>query len=158
MILATPESAISDVPHWIHFFGRNLRIRRKNINPKVQQCAQCWDFHNPRTCTRQPKCWLCGAKDHTEQDHKESTQQCANCLGPAPADHANCPVRPSIKQGILVWVPKTQVAAIQRIEARQQQALSSKTAEDGNQDKQSDTDASSENTAVEAVSSPTSPQ
>ena len=120
MILATPESAISDVPHWIHFFGRNLRIRRKNINPKVQQCARCWDFHNPRTCTRQPKCRICGAKDHTEQDHKESTQRCANCLGPAPADHA---------------------AAIRRIESKQQQTPPSKN-----------------NTAVEAVPRPTSPQ
>jgi len=50
-IIATPESAIPNVPHWIHFFGRNLRIRWKNINPKVQQCAHCWDYHNPRSCT-----------------------------------------------------------------------------------------------------------
>jgi len=141
MVLAVPETSAPRIPPWIHFFGKNLRIRRKVITPKVQQCARCWDYHNPRSCTRRPKCRLCGAKDHTEEDHKESTQQCANCRRPAPADHAQCPVRPSIKQGILVRVPKTQVAAIRRIESSRQQTPPSKN-----------------NTAVEAVPSPTSPQ
>ncbi|ODM23017.1 hypothetical protein SI65_00606 [Aspergillus cristatus] len=157
MVLAVPETSASRIPPWIHFFGKNLRIRRKAITPKVQQCARCWDYHNPRSCTRRPKCWLCGAKDHTEEDHKESTQQCANCLRPAPADHAQCPVQPSIKQGILVQVPKTQVAAIRRIESSQQRTPPSKNVEDSNQDKQTDTDASSKNTAVEAVNVAWSP-
>ena len=153
-IIATPESAIPNVPHWIHFFGKNLRIRRKNITPKVQQCARCWDYHNPRSCTRRPKCRLCGDKDHTEEDHKENTQQCANCLGPAPADHAQCPVQPSIKQGILVRVPKTQIAAIQCIESNRQRSPPFENAEVGIQKSQTDTGTSSENTAVEAASSP----
>ncbi|ODM19397.1 hypothetical protein SI65_04381 [Aspergillus cristatus] len=123
MILAVPDTAASKIPPWIHFFGKNLRIKRKNINPRIQQCTRCWDFHSPRTCTRRPKCRLCGAKDHTEENHKESAHQCANCLGPAPADHMHCPVRPSIKHGILVRVPKSQIAAIRRIESGQRAQL-----------------------------------
>lgn len=129
MILDVPESASPRNPTLIHFFGKNLRIKRKAINPKVQQCARCcWDFHNPRACTHRPKCWLCGAKDHTEGHHEEpqphgNTHQCANCYRPAPADHARCPARPSFKQGVIVWVPKTQIAAIQRIELGQRQGL-----------------------------------
>jgi len=157
MILAVSESTAPKIPPWIHFFGKNLRIKRKNINPKIQQCTRCWDYHNPRACTRRPKCRLCGAKDHTEENHKEGAHQCANCLGPDPADHAQCPVRPSIKQGILVRVPKTQVAAIRRIESGRQQVPPSKNAEVSNQNSQTDTDAS-ENTAVEGAPSPISSQ
>src|SRR5699024_8381367 len=116
MVLAVPETSAPRIPPWVHFFGKNLRIRRKIITPKVQPPARSWDYQHPPTCTRRPKCRLCGAKDHTEEGHKESTQQCANCLRPAPADHSHGPVRPIIKQGILVRVPKTQVTAIRRIE------------------------------------------
>lgn len=157
IILAMPEGAASRIPRWIHFFGKNLCVVRKFINPKVHQCARCWDYHNPRSCTR-PKCRLCGDKDHTEEDHKGSTQRCANCLGPAPADHAQCHIRPSIKQGVLVRVPKTQVAAIRRIESNRQQTPPSENAEADFQKSQTDTDSSSENIAAEAGSGPASLQ
>ena len=163
IILAVPEAAASEIPPWIHFFGKNLRIRRKFINPKIQQCARCWDFHNPRTCTRQPKCRLCGAKDHIEETHEESqtcnnTHKCANCYGPAPADHAHCPVRPSFKQGAIVRVPKTQVAAIRRTEIGQQQSVQSKKAADNTQDNQSNPDSISRVTDPERVPNPTTLQ
>lgn len=158
IILAVPEGAASRIPRWIHFFGKNLRVVRKFINPKVHQCARCWDYHNPRSCTRRPKCRLCGDKDHTEEDHKGSTQRCANCLGPAPADHAQCHVRPSIKQGVLVRVPKTQVAAIRRIGSNRQHTPPSENAEADIQKSQTDTDSSAVNTVVEAGSGLASPQ
>lgn len=52
MVLAVPETSAPRIPPWIHFFGKNLRIKRKIITPKVQQCARCWDYHSPRSCTR----------------------------------------------------------------------------------------------------------
>lgn len=163
IVLAVPETAASRIPHWIHFFGKNLRIVRKNINPRIQQCTRCWDFHSPRTCTRRPKCRLCGDKDHTEENHEAPTphknaQQCANCLGPAPADHKNCPVRPSIKQGILVRVPKTQIAAIRRIESGRQQVPPPKITKDSNWTNQTNMNPTSEDKDPEGGSSPIPPQ
>src|SRR5699024_2346648 len=78
-----------------------------------------WDHHSPRACTRRPKCRLCGSKDHLEGSHRDTTHKCVNCHRPAPADHRHCPVRPSIKQGVLVRVPKSQIAAIRHVESAQ---------------------------------------
>ena len=50
VILAVPEAAALRIPHWINFFGKSLCIVRKNIQPRIQQCTCCWDFHSPRTC------------------------------------------------------------------------------------------------------------
>ena len=146
IIMAVPETSAYRIPPWIHFFGKNLRIIRKIINPKVQQCARCWDYHNPRSCTRRPKCRLCGAKDHTEVNHKESAHQCTNCLGPAPADHKHCPVQPNIKHGIVVRVPKSQIAAIRRIESGQRTQT------------QKDADTTPENTNPERATNPATTQ
>src|SRR5699024_8218103 len=51
-IMATPEDQACTVPKWTHLFGRNVQIKRKLPRARIEQCTQCWDYHNPRTCTR----------------------------------------------------------------------------------------------------------
>ena len=124
LIMATPEDETDKVPSWVHLFGKNIRIKRKTFHPKITQCPKCWDFHNPRTCTRSPRCRTCGERGHSEMSHaptgteKNETPRCTNCCGPFPADHLSCPARPKITQGIFVRPNKAQTSAIRQAGSR----------------------------------------
>lgn len=160
VIFAVPVEAAPKVPPWIYFFGRNLRIKRKLFRPRVQQCTRCWDFHNQRTCTRVPKCRLCGAKDHTEETHprpdlgKKESFRCANCCGPFAADHPGCLVRPSLAQGAITRKSKTQIAAIRRSGANQRQKEETRMARETNQ---STTPTTSDTTSSPPSTHPSTP-
>lgn len=124
LIMATLEDETDKVPSWVHLFGKNIRIKQKTFHPKIIQCPICWDFHNPRTCTRSPRCRTCGDTGHSEESHpvaetgEKGTPRCTNCCGPFPADHLNCPTRPKTTQGIIVRPTKAQTSAIRQAGSR----------------------------------------
>src|SRR5699024_2204143 len=81
--------------------------------------------HNPRTCTRTPRCRICSKRDHTEELHSPPEDEepvepcCTNCCGPFPADHPNSPTRPTIQQGIIQRLSRSQIIAVRKAGARQ---------------------------------------
>lgn len=126
LIMAVPETQVQIVPRWVHLFGKNVQIKRKPFRTRIEQCTQCWDYHNPRTCTRTPRCRICSKRDHTEDSHSSSNDEedtsdpcCTNCCGPFPADHPNCPTRPTIQQGVIQRLSKSQFTAVRKAGARQ---------------------------------------
>ena len=126
LIMAVPETQAQIVPRWVHLFGKNVQIKQKPFRTRIEQCTQCWDYHNPRTCTRTPRCRICSKRDHTEETHSSSNVEdetsvpcCTNCCGPFPADHSNCPTRPTIQQGVIQRLSKSQLIAVRKAGARQ---------------------------------------
>lgn len=125
LIMAVPENQAHIVPKWVHLYGKNVQIKRKPFRTCIEQCTQCWDYHNPRTCTRTPRCRICSKRDHTEESHpppnddETSDPCCTNCCGPFPADHANCPTKPTIQQGVIQQLSRSQFIAVRKAGARQ---------------------------------------
>ena len=125
LVMAVPETQVQTVPKRVYLFGENIPIKHKPLRPRIEQCTQCWDYHNPRTCTRIPRCRICSQKDHSEElhshhNHKKSPEpNCANCCGPFPADHSNCPTKPTIQQGVIQRLSRSQFIAVRKAGARQ---------------------------------------
>lgn len=124
LITAVPEDQAQAVPKWIHLFGKNVQTKLKPFRTRVEQCTRCWDYHNPRTCTRTPRCRICSKRDHTDEIHSSSDEEasdpcCTNCCGPFPADHPNCPTRPFIQQGVSQRLSRSQYIAVRKAGARQ---------------------------------------
>lgn len=125
LIMAVPEDQAQTVPKWINLFGKNVQTKLKPFRTRIEQCTQCWDYHNPRTCTRTPRCRICSKRDHTEETHpppeddESSDPCCTNCCGPFPADHSNCPTRPTVYQGTIQRLSKSQFIAVRKAGARQ---------------------------------------
>ena len=125
LITAVPEDQAQAVPRWIHLFSRNVQIKHKPFRTRIEQCTRCWDYHNPRTCTRTPRCRICSKKDHTEETHSSpngketSVPCCTNCCHPFPADHINCSTRPTIQQGVIQRLSRSQFIAVRKAGARQ---------------------------------------
>ena len=104
LIMAVPEDQARAVPKWIHLFSKNVQIKLKPFQTCIEQCTRSWDYHNPQTCIRTPRCCICSKKDHTEEIHSSSNGEeasdpcCTNYYHPFPADHPNCSTRPTIQQ------------------------------------------------------------
>ncbi|ODM15965.1 hypothetical protein SI65_08399 [Aspergillus cristatus] len=125
LIMAVPDTQAQIVPKWVHLFGKNVQIKRKPFRTRIEQCTQCWDYHNPWTCTRTPRCRICSKKDHTEEAHSSPNEEetsdpcCTNCCGPFPADHSNCPTKPTIQQGVIQRLTRSQFIAVRKAGAHQ---------------------------------------
>jgi len=124
LVMATHEAQAHTVPQWVHLFGKNIQIKRKIPRARIEQCTRCWDYHNPRTCSRSRRCRVCSRKDHTEETHphsnaNESELYCTNCCRPSPADHPDCPARPTLKQGIIQRLSRSQLLALRKAGERQ---------------------------------------
>lgn len=124
LIMAVPETQAQIVPKWINLFGKNVQVKHKPPRARIEQCTRCWDYHNPRTCIRKPRCRICSQKDHTEEHHPSTPEEaldpsCANCCGPFPADHPNCPTRPTVQQGVIQRLSRSQFIAVRKAGARQ---------------------------------------
>lgn len=126
LVMAVPETQVQTVPKRVYLFGENIPIKHKPLRPRIEQCTQCWDYHNPRICTRIPRCRICSQKDHNEELHshhnhnKSPEPNCANCCGPFPADHSNCPTKPTIQQGVIQRLSRSQFIAVRKAGTRQQ--------------------------------------
>lgn len=62
-----------------------------------------------RSYIRTPRCENYGKPDTGEQHLQPCTEpaRCANCYGPAPANHDGCPAKPTRKNGKLVLPSRT---------------------------------------------------
>ena len=125
LVMAVPEYQARAVPKWINLFGKNVQVKHKPLRARIEQCTRCWDYHNPRTCTRTPRCRICSKRDHTEESHPSPEDEgssdpcCTNCCGPFLADHSNCPTRPTVHQGTIQRLSKSQYVAVRKAGARQ---------------------------------------
>ncbi|OJJ86854.1 uncharacterized protein ASPGLDRAFT_44743, partial [Aspergillus glaucus CBS 516.65] len=54
--MAVPEDQARAVPKWINLFGKNVQVKHKPFRARIEQCTQCWDYHNPQACTQTPRC------------------------------------------------------------------------------------------------------
>ncbi|ODM21471.1 hypothetical protein SI65_02315 [Aspergillus cristatus] len=75
LVMAVPETQVQTVPKRVYLFGENIPIKHKPLQPRIEQCMRCWDYHNPRTCTHTPRCCICSKRDHTEETHSSSNDE-----------------------------------------------------------------------------------
>jgi hypothetical protein len=117
--------AASRIPRKAVLIGAEVFIRLSPPKEKpVLQCNKCGGFHNPRTCTRPRRCFICGTKDHLTKDHKapcdspdcDCPPKCPNCNGPHKADSPTCLARPVLKDGVIQRKTKTQLLVIREAE------------------------------------------
>ena len=126
IIIAFPVELADKVPRKVSLFGVALPVIRKLTKPRVQQCGNCWDFHDPRVCTRKPRCRRCGSTDHVEGEHAhvgpkaplcDCPDRCTNCRGPHPANDLGCPIRPVMEGGVIQRKTRSQKEAIRRAQS-----------------------------------------
>ena len=126
VVLAVQENTADRVPAWISLFGTRRPIIRKSDNPRVSQCQNCWDYHNQKSCTRKPRCRLCGSREHTEAGHVhdgpkspdcDCPQRCTNCRGPHPANDLGCPLRPYCSNGSIQRKTKSEMENIRKAQS-----------------------------------------
>ena len=120
-IMMLPKDPVHKVPSRVTLFGQPVTVKFKPRQARVTQCRHCWGYHNPLKCTRKPRCRICGASDHQEDGHQARhppQPRCTNCLGKHPADQLDCPLRPSLHQGVLRRPTKIQARALRRAGSR----------------------------------------
>jgi len=126
VVLAVQENSADRVPAWISLFGTRRPIIRKSDKPRVSQCQNCWDYHNQKSCTRKPRCRLCGSREHTEAGHVHNgpkspdcdcPERCTNCRGPHPANDLGCPLRPYCSGGSIQKKTKSEMEAIRKAQS-----------------------------------------
>lgn len=102
-------STHSPIPKVLRILGTTVSAHPMVPKPKVIQCTRCYHWHNARSCTRPPRCRLCGSHSHSEVNHTTNCgtenphscpARCTHCGGPHPADDILCPLRPSQKQSL----------------------------------------------------------
>ena len=78
----------------------------------------CQGYCNAARCTRVARCAHCGDRtDRHQGQHGDSCPHkamCANCHGPHPASHSNCPAAPRRVHGHISKPTKTELKAIRR--------------------------------------------
>jgi hypothetical protein len=86
--------------------------------PITRHDPGCQGYCHPPRCTRVPRCNNCGKRtdEHDGPTGENCTKkaQCANCQGPFPAGHDNCPAVPKRKNGKLVRLTKKELTAVRR--------------------------------------------
>ncbi len=75
----------------IKLFNYNCMITPYENRTQVYQCNKCSMFsHALNSCTM-PRCLLCGAKDHSTEDHlTDANLRCINCKGNHASSHKEC--------------------------------------------------------------------
>jgi len=93
-------------------------------NPAIaRHNPDCQSYCNPAKCTKYAKCLYCSSK--TDQYIRPSGEncteaaQCANCHGPHPAKHENCPAAPKRKGRKLIKLTKKKLNAVRRYRDKQ---------------------------------------
>ena len=78
----------------------------------------CQGWCNPSSCTRYPRCNNCGTRtdQHDGPSGVNCTQasKCANCHGPFPAGHNQCPAAPQRRDGKIIKPAKKELDTIRR--------------------------------------------
>ena len=90
------------IPRQLRLFGMVATATYLPRKTTTIQCNRCWMWHNARSCSRPPRCKLCGSTKHTEEGHSSHCEappphvcppRCMHCHGPHPADSIDCPLR-----------------------------------------------------------------
>lgn len=99
-------------------FGSSARSRLiSNKRTITRHNPGCQGYHPDRFCARNTRCENCGIALNTENEHPQpctNNAKCANCYGPAPANHDNCPAKPIRKSGQLQTLTKKELSTIRR--------------------------------------------
>ncbi|KZZ96403.1 hypothetical protein AAP_01176 [Ascosphaera apis ARSEF 7405] len=104
----------------ITLFHLSFSLVKAKTHPKTHQCTRCWEYHNPRGCSRPPRCAQCSSFDHLTSEHKGTDSKCLHCHGPHSATNEHCPLRPRYQNGRRVPYSKQEQKAI-RIQQNQKQ-------------------------------------
>lgn len=91
-------------------FNASGRSPLCNKKPRIDlHNPDCQGYCNPRRCRREARCSNCS---RSMQEHKEIgpckvLAECANCAGPFPADHKDCPAAPTRNtKGHMIQLPR----------------------------------------------------
>ena len=100
-------------------FGTSENARRIDKKSSISRHDPgCQGFCNPSKCTRYSRCSNCSARmdEHPGPSGLNCTAKakCANCHGPFPADHSNCPATPKRGNGKLIKPTKKELDIIRR--------------------------------------------
>lgn len=109
-------------------FGTSQFSKEINKHPAIQRHNPgCQGYCNAARCTRIARCVHCGNRTDRHQgqygeecSHKAS---CANCCGPHPASHSNCPAAPRRVNGHIIKPTRAELKAIRRAGKIAQQHL-----------------------------------
>jgi len=109
-------------------FGTSQFSKEIHKHPAIQRHDPgCQGYCNAARCTRLARCVQCGDRtDRHQGQYGESCPHkamCANCHGPHPASHSNCPAAPRRVHGRISKPTKTELKAIRRAGKIAQQHL-----------------------------------
>lgn len=92
-----------------------LITKRAAIVPHNPGC-QAWC--NSAKCTRSPRCVICSDRIEGHEGASglncKKNPRCANCHGPFPASHRQCPAAPRRERGVLIRPTKKELGDIRR--------------------------------------------
>ena len=95
IVVFTEDPAVADecIKHGVYIGEERHAAERYTPQCRIKQCFNCQGYgHTASTCTRKRACGKCG-EDHETKDCKSHETHCAQCQGPHPAWHHECPVR-----------------------------------------------------------------
>jgi hypothetical protein len=100
-------------------FGTSQFSKEIHKHPTIQRHDPgCQQYCNVARCTRVARCANCGDRTDRHQglygDNCPHKAKCANCHGPHPASHSNCPAAPRRVRGHVIKPTKTELNAIRR--------------------------------------------
>ena len=100
-------------------FGTSEFSKVINKHPTIHRHNPgCQGYCNTARCTRVVRCVHCGDRTDRHQgqygDDCSHKARCANCHGPHPASHSNCPAAPRRVNGHLTKPTKTELNAVRR--------------------------------------------
>lgn len=100
-------------------FGKSAVARPVEKPPRIERHNPgCQGFYPNRYCSRRQRCENCSSHIDGDKPHTQPCDlppRCANCYGPFPASHENCPAKP-IKKNKTTTQPTTkELKAIRQI-------------------------------------------
>ncbi|KAF5488027.1 hypothetical protein CGCF413_v013052 [Colletotrichum fructicola] len=114
LIIALPQ----EVKEGFRLFGQSgpARLLPPRKRTPKRHSPGCQGFHSDRFCTRQALCENCSKPLGThEAGPCLARPKCANCYGPFPASHTNCPARPLLVNGKLVIPTYKELRGIRKV-------------------------------------------
>jgi hypothetical protein len=100
-------------------FGSSQFSKEIHKHPTIQRHNPgCQQYCNAARCTRVARCEHCGDRTDRHQglfgDDCPHKAKCANCYGPHPASHSNCPAAPRRVRGHIIKPTRAELNAVRR--------------------------------------------
>lgn len=100
-------------------FGKSAVARPVEKSPRIERHNPgCQGFHPNRYCSRRQRCENCSSHVDGDKPHPQPCDlppRCANCYGPFPASHENCPAKPIKKYNVTTQPTIKELKAIRQI-------------------------------------------